>query len=138
MLLILWKVCSFNDINSSQIKILIKKSSYVKSHAWVCELFELDTHKKTKEVPRVIYGNIFLKHLNLSISFCTVPTTIWPIFSKFLIFCRLTLWAFRWVNQQQNMSKEENIGHIVQDKRAITSLLRMCKISTTCQAIYQI
>ena len=96
------------------------------------------THKKTKEVPRVIYGNIFLKHLNLSISFCTVPTTIWPIFSKFLIFCRLTLWAFRWVNQQQNMSKEENIGHIVQDKRAITSLLRMCKISTTCQAIYQI
>ena len=39
-------------------------------------LFELDTHKKTKEVPRVIYGNIFLKHINLSISFCTVPTTI--------------------------------------------------------------
>ena len=36
------------------------------------------------------------------------------------------------------MSKEENIGTIVQDKRAITSLLRMRKISTTCQAIYQI
>ena len=29
------------------------------------------------------------------ISYCTVPSTIWPIFSKFLIFCRLISLAFR-------------------------------------------
>ena len=41
-------------------------------------------------------------------------------------------------NIQQNMGNEENIGHIVRDKRAITSLSLTYKISTICSiTIYQ-
>ena len=55
-----------------------------------------------------------LKVQKISISYRTVPSTIWSIFSEFLIFCRLI--------KKKNMRNEENIGHIVRDKRAITSL----------------
>ena len=43
----------------------------------------------------------------IRISYRTVPSTIWPIFSEFLIFCRLTSRAFRRVKQKQNMRNEE-------------------------------
>ena len=62
------------------------------------------------------------KNSDVIISYHTVPSTTWPIFSEFLIFCRLISRAFRRVKQKQNMRNEENIGHIVRDKRAITSL----------------
>ena len=51
--------------------------------------FELDTHKKNKEVPRVIYGNIFLKHLNLSISFAQFPLQYDQYFPSFSYFVGL-------------------------------------------------
>ena len=40
--------------------------------------------------------------------------------------------AFRRVKQQQNMRNEENIGHAVRDKRAITNLSLSWKISAFC------
>ena len=56
----------------------------------------------------------------ISISYRTVPSAIWPIFSEFLIFCRLISQAFR--RKKQNMRNEENISHIMRDKRARTRL----------------
>ena len=47
-----------------------------------------------KKIPRkfhaqfLIFANAILKHLNLSISYRTVPSSISPTFSEFLIFCR--------------------------------------------------
>ena len=58
----------------------------------------------------------------MRISYRTVPDTIWSIYSEFLIVCRLIARAFRRVKLKQNVRNEENIGHILQDKRAITSL----------------
>ena len=39
--------------------------------------------------------SFFFEQDHLRISYGTVPITIWPIFSEFLIFCRLISQAFR-------------------------------------------
>ena len=52
-----------------------------------------------RTLPRAILANIFLVAqillLNRPISYRTIPSTIWPLFSEFLIFCRLISRAFR-------------------------------------------
>ena len=58
----------------------------------------------------------------MRIGYHTVPSTIWSVYFEFVIVCRLIAPAFRRVKLKQNVRNEENIGHIVQDKRAITSL----------------
>ena len=60
--------------------------------------------------------------LAVSTSYRMVPSTIWPIFFEFPIFCRLISRVLRRVKYKQNMRNEENIGSIVRDSRAITSL----------------
>ena len=68
--------------------------------------------------------------ISISISHYTVLSSIWSIFSRFFFFANLFLEFLASI--QQNMRKEENIGNIVQRKRAITSLSLTCKISTAC------
>ena len=48
------------------------------------------------------------------------------------MFCQLISRDFRRVKCQQNMRNEKNIGLIVQDEYAITSLSLTCKTSTIC------
>ena len=58
-----------------------------------------------RTLPRAILANIFLvaqillltREINckICISYRTIPSTIWPLFSEFLIFCRLISRAFR-------------------------------------------
>ena len=55
-----------------------------------------------------------------------------PIFSEFLIFCRLISRVFRGREILENMRNEENTGQIVQGKRSITSLSLTYEISTVC------
>ena len=55
-----------------------------------------------------------------------------PIFSEFLIFCRLISGVFRGREILENMRNEENTGQIVQGKRSITSLSLTYEISTVC------
>ena len=62
----------------------------------------------------------------ICISYRTVPSTIWPIFPEYSMAseyntANITRLKAREISQQ-NMRREENIGHIVRDKRAITSL----------------
>ena len=61
--------------------------------------------KKVREYKQVYLAISYRER----VSYRTVPSTIWPIFSEFFIFYQLILQAFRWVN----MRNEENIGHIV-------------------------
>ena len=96
----------------------------IKSYKWVTYLninSPIETNLKT-----------------ICISYHTVPSTIWPIFSEFLIFCWLISRAFKRVKWKQNIRNGENIGDIVRDKRAITSLslswkmFALCYCNSTC------
>ena len=51
------------------------------------------------------------------IFYCTILSTMGPIFSEFLIFCRLISRVFRGREILENMRNEENTGQIVQGKR---------------------
>ena len=66
------------------------------------------------------------------IFYCTILSTMGPIFSEFLIFCRLISRVFRGREILENMRNEENTGQIVQGKRSITSLSLTYEISTVC------
>ena len=67
-------------------------------------------------------------YIEICISYCTVSSTMWSIFSEVLIFC----WLRSRVSKGVNNRNEESFGHIVRGKHVITSLLLMCKISTVC------
>ena len=49
----------------------------------------------SKIVLKVHYDDIVVFSSVMSISYRTVPGTIWPIFTEFLIFCRLIFRVFR-------------------------------------------
>ena len=91
----------------------------------------LNINSLPSKFEQLIFFAIILHHA-ICISYRTVPSTIWPLFSEFLIFCRLISQAFRRVKWNRNMRNEENIGHIVRNKRAITSLSLSWKISAFC------
>ena len=108
------------------------KESYMEHGLTYPILFKQNIQMKCTCKPKTLWKNISEGHqFPISISYPTVPSTIWPIFSEFLIFYCLISRAFSRVKQQK-MRNEENIGHIVRDKHAITSLSLSWKISAFC------
>ena len=62
-----------------------------------CSKFNCDTFQSVKERAKMVELPKIAAEFSICVSYCTVPSAIWPIFSGFLIFCRLISRSFRQV-----------------------------------------